>query len=50
MQAYDIEIPVDDIALKGKMSTIHSFANGELTKQVAVLDEEVTIPQYLDHV
>ncbi|KIJ41033.1 hypothetical protein M422DRAFT_209501 [Sphaerobolus stellatus SS14] len=42
MQAFDVEIPVDDIILKSKMSVIHSQST-EIVKQVATIDEELAI-------
>jgi hypothetical protein len=39
MQAYDIEIAMDDTALKAKMTAVH--APGDNIKRVAALDEEV---------
>ncbi|KAF8588121.1 SWI/SNF complex 60 kDa subunit [Ramaria rubella] len=41
MKAYDIEIAMDDAALKAKMTAVH--APGESAKQLAALDEEIAI-------
>lgn len=43
MQVFDIQIPLDDFALKAKMSAIHSHSGGDLAKQVAAVDDEITI-------
>lgn len=42
MQAYDIEVAMDDAALKAKMTSIH--ASNDLHKRLGALDEEVCQP------
>ncbi|KAF8514419.1 SWI/SNF complex 60 kDa subunit [Hysterangium stoloniferum] len=41
MQAFDIEIPMDDAALKARMNSVHSATDS--AKQVAALDDEISI-------
>lgn len=39
MQAFDIEVAMDDAGLKAKMTAVHT--TGESAKQLAALDDEV---------
>lgn len=40
-QAYDIEIPLDDVILKARMNAVHSAI--ETIKQITSIDDEVHI-------
>lgn len=49
MQAFDIEVAMDDVELKAKMSAVH--ASGDTAKQLMALDDEVRVllPSYSDN-